>query len=60
MYTGKKIYHYRKGKPEHKFDAAFKKKQAKVHINFSLEVGRLKIKKSMCACTESIDLICRP
>jgi hypothetical protein len=42
--TLEKIDHDSNGKPEQKFDAAFKKKQAKVHINFSLELGRLKIK----------------
>jgi hypothetical protein len=50
-------------KPEQKFDAAFKtisriikfyqRTKQKLHIYFSLELGRLKI----CACTESTDLI---
>jgi hypothetical protein len=63
----KKSTNESKGKPEQKFDAAFgtifrinkcsQRSKQKLHINFSLELVRLKIKKIFCACyTESTGL----
>jgi hypothetical protein len=55
MYTGKKSTIEIKAKPEQKFDAAYgtilriSKCKQKLHINFSLELYRLKIKKSLGA-----------
>ncbi len=53
-----------KENPEHKFDAVFgtisrcfQRSKQKLLIIFSLELGRLKIEKPICACTESTDLI---
>jgi hypothetical protein len=59
----KKFTNESKGKPERKFYAAFgnyfrisklfQRSKQKVNINFSLELGRLKNLKTVCACTES-------
>jgi hypothetical protein len=67
IFHGKKLTNERKGKPEQKFDAAFgtifrisksfQRSKQNLHINFSLELGSLKILKAICACTESTDLI---
>jgi hypothetical protein len=64
MYTRKKLTNENKGKPEQKFDAAFRtilkirkclqRSKQKLQINFSLDLSRLKIYKP---CTESTDLI---
>jgi hypothetical protein len=57
----------RKGKPKQKFDAAFgtnfriikcfQRSKQKLHVDFSLELSRLKNLKTICACQESTDLI---
>jgi hypothetical protein len=54
-----------KGKPEQKFDSTygtifriskcFQRSNEKRHINFYLELGRLKLLKTISACTESTD-----
>jgi hypothetical protein len=66
-YHCKKSTNESKGKPEQKFDSAygtifriskcFQRRNEKLHINFSLELGRLKLLKTVCACTESTDII---
>jgi hypothetical protein len=64
MYTGEN----RPRKPEQKFDAAlgtifiiskcFQRSKQKLHMDFSHELGMLKIIiKNICACTESTVLI---
>jgi hypothetical protein len=63
-YTLEKFTNESKGKPEQKFDAAFGttfrisvfKEGNKNFIDFSLELSRLKILITNCACQESTDL----